>query len=133
VLGDDFQTELRDGTVHDLFGDAGLLQAERLLLGLQPVRAQLQDAWNDAGFLPAAARIRKNTDENSALCWVSGCGAASVHMDRVHPARFRNFITQCKFWVMDPLIILKKNSVSKFLEVHATFRKYFNNISIYCD
>jgi len=95
VLGDDFQTELRDGTVHDLFGDAGLLQAERLLLGLQPVRAQLQDAWNDAGFLPAAARIRKNTDENSALCWVSGCGAASVHKDRVHPTRVRNFITQC--------------------------------------
>lgn len=69
MFGDDFQTELRDGTVHDLFGDAGLLQAERLLLGLQPVRAQLQDARNDTGFLPAAARIPKSkktkyTDEN---------------------------------------------------------------------
>jgi len=126
VLGDDFQTELRDGTVHDLFGDAGLLQAERLLLGLQPVRAQLQDAWNDAGFLPAAARIRKNTDENSALCWVSGCGAASVHMDRVHPAWVRNFITQCfQIQVLGNGSInnsIKKNQcVSKFLEVHATY------------
>lgn len=56
MLGDDLQTELRDRTVEHLLRDAGLDQPHRLLLRLHPVRAQLQDARDDARLLATSAR-----------------------------------------------------------------------------
>lgn len=44
VLGDDLQGEGGDGGVQHRLGDAGLLEAHGLLLGLEPVEAHLQES-----------------------------------------------------------------------------------------
>lgn len=56
VLRDDFQRERRYGRVQDRLRDSGLLQAQGLLRGLEPVEAELQEAGYDAGLLAASGR-----------------------------------------------------------------------------
>lgn len=54
VLGDYFEGEGRDGRVQDFFGDAGLFQSHGLLLGLEPVEAELEEARDHPSLLAAS-------------------------------------------------------------------------------